>query len=1072
MLAAGAGASLATPAPAAANVAPRCNSVPASPDSPALKVYAGAPYTVQLYCVDSDGDQVTISVVDGPDHGGTVEQSVSGGATWASYTPSVAYVGPERFAFRATDGQVESELATVAFDVQRSVPICQPSVVKVRSGNTALIGPMAHAPGATRATCDSPLLPTTFTVTKQPAHGSLTGDPAGGWVTYRPDDGFSGTDTVSFTLGNRAGTSAEATQEIEVGPNVNNTPECGAGSMTVRAGQSRNAVLSCWDADEDALTYAVDRTGTAGAVGAPTVTAEGQNVVRYTAPAQPGEDRFAVTATDAFGGRSAPETQSVTVRAASYNTAPQCYAQSTPNVEAGRPSTYSIEPSCYDAEGDPLTFKIDTPPAHGTAVVKAGGAGASDTVEYTAADDGFRGEDSFVVHAVDRPGSAAQPAASEPVTQKAKIVAPKPANECFEQTALRIRPGTERMWFLNCINWTGIGGALKYQVVSQPAHGTVRLAFEATIPYVYYKADKGYLGEDSFSYRASNGAGVSSTLAQTVDVTADVNDAPQCMSGQFPEPAHSGRSRTVVLQCNDTDSDRLTYEIADGPAHGTLSAVTQPQNGGLLAVATVAYTPDVGYTGPDSFTLTASDGRASSGEPVRRFFTVTPAAANTAPQCYAGAVKVAANGTTALAPFSASCFDADGDAVVASITRGPQHGTLSAPDARGMRTYTPDDPAWTGTDTIAFEGSDGSARSAATLEITVTEPSEIVARPVSTPAGGAVRLQNYVDADGRSRISVPRGDVAQFDGACMPLDLGTKLAEDGGTIDPASVKLVLTPSDHSAPRSFDMARDPDGTWQATVDCAASGDLRVDWVYTDGDGSHPLSKPLGGITLIDPQGVVYDKRRYDIEVARGATPTEARSRAAIEGAVVTLQRYANGVWTKVPAGDPGISPNVNPQVTGADGVYQWDVSAGTYRVVVAKTGYPTVTSRAVTVPPPVLDLHIAMAVATGPPAGGGTTSGGGGPGTPVAQRPVAPKPTPAPAKPAPAKPSCGKLKGAKKAACTRAAALKKALASCAKLKGAKKSTCIRRARALDRCVPLKRAKKASCIRRAKAIGRKR
>jgi hypothetical protein len=66
-----------------------------------------------------------------------------------------------------------------------------------------------------------------------------------------------------------------------------------------------------------------------------------------------------------------------------------------------------------------------------------------------------------------------------------------------------------------------------------------------------------------------------------------------------------------------------------------------------------------------------------------------------------------------------------------------------------------------------------------------------------------------------------------------------------------------------------------------------------------------------------------------------------------------------MFVDVDPSDEGLRPSVNPQKTGDDGAYRWDVSEGRYRVVVTKSGYWRATSDAVSVPPPVLDLHVAL-----------------------------------------------------------------------------------------------------------------
>jgi hypothetical protein len=58
--------------------------------------------------------------------------------------------------------------------------------------------------------------------------------------------------------------------------------------------------------------------------------------------------------------------------------------------------------------------------------------------------------------------------------------------------------------------------------------------------------------------------------------------------------------------------------------------------------------------------------------------------------------------------------------------------------------------------------------------------------------------------------------------------------------------------------------------------------------------------------------------------------------------------------------PGmLSPITNPQITGEDGWYAWDVADGKYRVKVSRPGFETTISREVTVPPAVTDLHVAL-----------------------------------------------------------------------------------------------------------------
>jgi hypothetical protein len=131
-------------------------------------------------------------------------------------------------------------------------------------------------------------------------------------------------------------------------------------------------------------------------------------------------------------------------------------------------------------------------------------------------------------------------------------------------------------------------------------------------------------------------------------------------------------------------------------------------------------------------------------------------------------------------------------------------------------------------------------------------------------------------------------------------------------------------------------------------------------------------------LIDPSGTVLDSNGNPVS---GATVTILRSDT--EG----------GPFAAVSVSDPGILPATNPETTGSDGIFHWDVRAGYYQIQATAPGctapgdqaQPTATIGPYAVPPPQTGLAISMAcqneptspvptvtgltVNTGPPSGG-------------------------------------------------------------------------------------------------------
>ncbi len=165
------------------------------------------------------------------------------------------------------------------------------------------------------------------------------------------------------------------------------------------------------------------------------------------------------------------------------------------------------------------------------------------------------------------------------------------------------------------------GDPLTAVLVSDVSNGTLNLNGDGSFTYT---PDADFYGTDSFTYKANDGASDSATTA-TVTITVNpVNDAPTAADD----------SATTVLGIA-VDIDVLVNDIdADGDSLMIISVDTQFTDGQVVNNGSdVTYTPNLSFTGEDSFSYTVSDGNGGTDT---ASVTITVNAANAKPTANAG----------------------------------------------------------------------------------------------------------------------------------------------------------------------------------------------------------------------------------------------------------------------------------------------------------------------------------------------------------------------------------------------------------------------------------------------------
>src|SRR5437870_948427 len=207
---------------------------------------------------------------------------------------------------------------------------------------------------------------------------------------------------------------------------------------------------------------------------------------------------------------------------------------------------------------------------------------------------------------------------------------------------------------------------LKFSVLSMPQNG--KLATGTTSNTVTYTPNPGFSGTDTFTYKATDGQGVSSNIATvTITVSAVQNNPPTADNKAVS--TNAGTPVQITLTGHDPLPlhDVLKLSVVVNPTHGNLSSTTSN---------TVTYTPNPGFSGTDTFTYKATDGQGVSSNIATVTITVSavqnnpPTADNKAVSTNAGTpVQITLTGHDPL-PLH--------DVLKLSVVVNPTHGNLSS----------------------------------------------------------------------------------------------------------------------------------------------------------------------------------------------------------------------------------------------------------------------------------------------------------------------------------------------------------------------------------------------------------
>ena len=522
----------------------------------------GLVVTVLANDTDVDGDPLSITSWTAPAHG-----TVTCGLTTCTYAPEANYFGPDSFTYTITDGAGGAATGTVTLNVTavNDAPVAFDDTTSTAEDNAVTVAVTGN---------DTDTEGTTLAVESwtPAAHGIVTC--AGATCTYTPDANYHGADSFTYTVTD-GGLSSTATVTITVTP-VNDTPVAGDDTGATDEDTPVTVPVAANDSDVDGDPLVIT-SWTDGAHGGVTCAA---GECTYTpGPDYNGGDSFTYTLSDG----TVSVTATVTVTVAAVNDAPVPQADTLTIDEDGSGSV-EVLLNDSDVDLDPLAVVEVAQPAHGTVTCTAS------LCTYTPAAD-FHGTDSFAYTVSDGAGGVAVATVTVTVNPVNDVpVALDDAVTTDEDTTVPVPV------LANDVDVDG--DPLAITVTVEPLHGSVLC--DAT--GCAYQPDTNYHGTDSFTYTISDGAGGVATAVVTITVTP-VNDAPAPLPDGTVQVIEGGRIVVDVL-ANDSDADGDTLAITawTSGAHGTVTCTATG----------CTYVADDGYSGPDSFSYTVSDGNGGT----------------------------------------------------------------------------------------------------------------------------------------------------------------------------------------------------------------------------------------------------------------------------------------------------------------------------------------------------------------------------------------------------------------------------------------------------------------------------
>ena len=245
------------------------------------------PTEITLTATDPGGSALTYAIVSQPKSGTITDLDEDTGSL--VYTSNAGFTGKDSFTFKANDGTVDSNTATVAITVNQvtNPPVADDQKVIANTADPTEITLTATDPGGSALT---------YAIVSQPKSGTITDlDEDTGSLVYTSNAGFTGKDSFTFKANDGTVDSNTATVAITVNQ-VTNPPVADDQKVTANTADPTEITLTATDPGGSALTYAIVSQPKSGTI---TDLDEDTGSLVYTSNAGfTGQDSFTFKAND------------------------------------------------------------------------------------------------------------------------------------------------------------------------------------------------------------------------------------------------------------------------------------------------------------------------------------------------------------------------------------------------------------------------------------------------------------------------------------------------------------------------------------------------------------------------------------------------------------------------------------------------------------------------------------------------------------------------------------------------------------------------------------------------------